>query len=181
MDIDPQWRLSPVAQGTTHACAPPTPYRVFVRDGKIVREEVAGTFPQFEEGVPDMNPLGCQKGAAWSQQQYSADRLLRPLRRVGPRGPGRFEEISWDEALGEVADALLDAIEKGGTEPVVHEGTPEVVVVPATHRFVNLIGGIVTDINGSINDLALGHHLTFGRFYPISSNDDLFHSDVLLL
>jgi len=157
------------------------PYRVFVRDEKIVREEVAGTFPQFEDGVPDMNPLGCQKGAAWSQQQYSADRLLHPLRRVGPRGSGEFEEISWEEALDDVADALLDAIEKGGTESIVHEGTPEVVVVPATHRFVNLIGGIVTDINGSINDLALGHHLTFGRFYPTFSNDDLFHSDVLLL
>src|SRR5450759_5050867 len=40
------------------------PYRVYVRDGRVVREEVAGTMPPFEVGVPDMNPPGCQKGAA---------------------------------------------------------------------------------------------------------------------
>ena len=64
------------------------PYKVYVRDGRIVREEVAGTFPQFEDGVPDMNPLGCQKGSAWSQQLDAVDRPLYPLRRVGERGSG---------------------------------------------------------------------------------------------
>ena len=157
------------------------PYRVFVRDGKIVREEVAGNFPLFEDGVPDMNPLGCQKGIAWSQQLDAADRLLHPLRRVGERGSGEWEEITWDEALTEIADSMLDAIQEFGTESIVHEGTPEIVVVPATNRFMSLIGGLVTDINGSINDNAIGHHLTFGRFYPIFSNDDIFHSDLILL
>ena len=38
------------------------PYRVYVKDGVIVREEQAGTFPVIEPGVPDMNPMGCQKG-----------------------------------------------------------------------------------------------------------------------
>ena len=157
------------------------PYRVFVRDGRVAYEEVAGTFPTFEEGVPDMNPLGCQKGAAWARQLDAPDRLLHPLRRVGPRGSGQWEEITWDAALTEIADGLIDTIEEDGTESIVHEGTPEVVVVPATSRFVNLIGSVVTDINGSINDNAVGHHLTFGRFYPISSNDDIFHSELVLL
>ena len=157
------------------------PYRVYVKDGKIRREEVAGTFPQFEPGVPDMNPLGCQKGNSWSQQIDAADRLLHPMRRVGERGSGQWERITWDEALTEVADAVIDAIEEVGTESVVHEGTPEVAVVPATSRFMGLIGGIQTDVNGSINDFAAGHHLTFGRFYPIFSNDDLFHTELLLL
>jgi DMSO reductase family type II enzyme molybdopterin subunit len=157
------------------------PYRVYVRDGRVVREEVAGTMPPFEVGVPDMNPLGCQKGAAWSRQLDAPDRLLHPLRRVGERGSGSWEKISWDEALIEVADALLDAIEEDGTEAIVHEGSPEVGAVPAVHRFMNLVGGVITDINGSINDMAIGHHLTFGRFYPISSNDDIFHSDLVII
>ena len=38
------------------------PYRVYVKDGVIVREEQSGTFPVIEPGVPDMNPMGCQKG-----------------------------------------------------------------------------------------------------------------------
>ena len=41
----------------------------------------------------------CAKGSAGIMQQYSPARLQRPLRRIGPRGSGAFEEISWDEAL----------------------------------------------------------------------------------
>src|SRR3990172_11132642 len=54
------------------------PMRVFVRDGQVWREEQAGTFPVIEPGVPDMNPMGCQKGAAWSRTLYGEDRLLYP-------------------------------------------------------------------------------------------------------
>ncbi|TAK65455.1 MAG: hypothetical protein EPO22_04760, partial [Dehalococcoidia bacterium] len=43
------------------------PWRVYVKDGVIMSEEQAGNLPAVEAGVPDMNPLGCQKGAAWSQ------------------------------------------------------------------------------------------------------------------
>jgi nitrate reductase alpha subunit len=52
------------------------PYRVYVRDGVVVREEQAATFETVEEGVPDMNPAGCQKGASWSQLLYGQDRVL---------------------------------------------------------------------------------------------------------
>ncbi len=38
-------------------------------------------FPPTEPGVPDRNPMGCQKGAAWSIQIDSGDRVLHPLRR----------------------------------------------------------------------------------------------------
>ena len=39
------------------------PFRVYTKDGKIVREEQAGTLSPIESGIPDMNPMGCQKGA----------------------------------------------------------------------------------------------------------------------
>ncbi|QFU07718.1 Tetrathionate reductase subunit A precursor [Rhodobacteraceae bacterium THAF1] len=48
----------------------------------------------------------CAKGAAGIMQHESAARLRAPLRRVGARGDGKFEEISWDEALGIVAERL---------------------------------------------------------------------------
>ena len=38
------------------------PWRVYTKDGVVWREEQAGTYPHIEEGVPDMNPRGCQKG-----------------------------------------------------------------------------------------------------------------------
>src|SRR3989304_9948716 len=50
------------------------PFRVYVKDGKIVREEQAGTFPVVQQGVPDMNPMGCQKGACWGYIHYGPGR-----------------------------------------------------------------------------------------------------------
>jgi anaerobic selenocysteine-containing dehydrogenase len=41
--------------------------------------------------------------ARYLERVYSDERLLYPLRRVGPKGSGRFEQVSWDEALGEIA------------------------------------------------------------------------------
>jgi len=60
------------------------PIRVYVKDGVVFREEQAGNMPIIEKGVPDMNPMGCQKGAAWSRLLYSPERVLHPLRRAGP-------------------------------------------------------------------------------------------------
>ncbi|KKL25023.1 hypothetical protein LCGC14_2409460, partial [marine sediment metagenome] len=48
----------------------------------------------------------CAKGSAGIMQHLSPARLRAPLRRVGPRGSGEFEEISWDEALGLATDWL---------------------------------------------------------------------------
>lgn len=155
------------------------PYHVYVKDGKIIREEIAPIIPQVETGAPDTLPMGCNKGAAWSEQLTSPDRLKYPLRRVGERGSGEWERITWSEALTEVADAILDAHESEGAESVIREGTPEVATVFPTDRFMGLIGGVVTDLNGSINDFAPGHHLVFGKFYPIGG--DMFHSDTILI
>ncbi len=99
-------------------------YRVYVKDGKIVREEQAGTYKPIEAGVPDMNPMGCQKGNAWSQMLSSPERELYPLKRAGERGEGNWTRVSWDEALSEVADATLDAIEESGPESILQVSTP---------------------------------------------------------
>ena len=59
------------------------PYRVFVKDGKVVFEEVAGSHPVLVEGVPDRNPMGCQKGAAWSRNsRHNISSRCAGVRRV---------------------------------------------------------------------------------------------------
>ncbi|MCZ7526748.1 MAG: molybdopterin-dependent oxidoreductase [Acidimicrobiia bacterium] len=125
--------------------------------------------------------MGCNKGAAWSAQLEAPDRLLYPLRRVGERGSGQWERITWDEALDEIADAVLDTIEEEGPESILKEGTPEIGAgVMAVDRFLGLLGGTITDLNGSINDFAPGHHLVFGKFFPWQDEAELFNSDVLV-
>jgi len=51
----------------------------------------------------------CSKVARYAERIHHPDRLLHPLKRTGPKGSRQFAQISWDEALDEVATRLLDA------------------------------------------------------------------------
>ena len=178
-----EWTWDKVAWGT-HCidCYPGNcPFFVYVKDGIVWREEQAGRFTQIEQGIPDNNPMGCQKGAAWSQQLYSPDRLLHPLKRAGERGSGKWQQISWDKALTEIADALIDTIREEGPESIVREGTPEIGAVSKVQRFLDLIGAVTTDLNGSINDFASGLYETYGKFNGVSEIGDWFNSELVLI
>ncbi len=159
------------------------PFRVYVKDGIVLHEEPGATYQIIEDGVPDLNPMGCQKGAMWGQMLYSKERILYPMKRAGERGSGRWKRISWDEALTEVADAVLDAIQEQGPQSIVHEmtgaqGGP--MALGAIMRFQSLIGGVTMDLDGVVNDFAPGMYLTFGKIFA-SSVDDWFLSDVVLI
>lgn len=60
----------------------------------------------------------CLRGISEVQHIYSKDRIQTPLRRVGERGEGKFEQIGWDEAIKEIADAIKASQEKYGPESV---------------------------------------------------------------
>lgn len=80
-----------------------------VKEGKMVRVE----------GMPEA-PLNrgrnCPKAHASVQWLYSPQRLKYPLKRVGAKGEGKFERITWDEAIGIIADKLKEQKEKYGPE-----------------------------------------------------------------
>ena len=71
------------------------------------------------EGTPE-HPYNhgrlCTKGSALRNYIYREDRIRTPLRRVGERGEGRFEPISWDEAYQTIADNIMQIREKYGPE-----------------------------------------------------------------
>jgi len=60
----------------------------------------------------------CAKVANYKERIHHPDRLTRPLRRVGPKGEGKFEPISWDDALDEVADNFRKIADRHGPEAV---------------------------------------------------------------
>jgi DMSO reductase family type II enzyme molybdopterin subunit len=153
---------------------------VYEKDGKVVREEQASLAAPIEPGVPDMNPMGCQKGACWSHCLYSEDRVTQPLKRVGERGEGKFEPVSWDEALTDIADSILDAIEEQGPESVLTLLTPE-VGAGAARMFTNVLGTPTTDGNAEFQDFSPGWHVTWGLFNPVSTMDDWFLADLTLI
>lgn len=87
--------------------------KTIVKDGKIVRCEAAKyTGPEAGEGYI------CQKGVAAATQPYNSDRLLYPLKRVGERGEGKWERISWDQALDEIAEKMQKIADEVGPEGV---------------------------------------------------------------
>ena len=60
----------------------------------------------------------CNKVADYLNYARSPDRILSPLRRVGPKGTGEFIRISWDEALERIASQLHDVIATHGAEAI---------------------------------------------------------------
>ena len=78
-----KWTWDSVTWGTHSVdCYPGgCPFRVYTRDGRVIREEQAGALPSIDSATPDMNPMGCQKGACWSHCHYSPDRVTQPLKR----------------------------------------------------------------------------------------------------
>lgn len=179
-----RWTWDSTSWGT-HClnCLGTCPYRVYVRDGKVAFEEPGGTIETIDPGVPDMNPLGCQKGASWSMQLRSPDRVVHPLRRVGERGSGEWEQISWDEALSEIAGAVVEAIDIEGPESVIFEETVEggLLTQAPFLRLASLLGAVTLDANGLVNDFPTGQHITFGKFSGASTVDDTFHTDLILV
>ena len=173
-----------VAWGTHCAnCLSSCTYRVFAGDSSVRWEEQSGTYPATEPGVPDRNPMGCQKGAAWSRQLTGDDRLLHPMRRVGERGSGQWERITWDDALTEIADAVLDAIEESGPDAVVIDESAEggMLSIAGHMGLASALGAVSLDSISTVNDVPLGHYLTFGHIAGGSSSDDTFHAELVLV
>lgn len=86
----------------------------------------------------------CPKVNRFLDRVHSPDRLLHPLRRVGPKGSGKFEQISWDEALATIAANLHRVIETHGPEAVMpfsSAGNQSVVsMFGSGTRFFNRMG-----------------------------------------
>ncbi|WP_170444391.1 molybdopterin oxidoreductase family protein [Ruegeria arenilitoris] len=81
-----------VRKTTCYMCACRCGINVHMKDGKVAYIEGNRDHP-VNKGVL------CAKGSAGIMQVNAPSRLRAPLKRVGPRGSGEFEEISWDEAL----------------------------------------------------------------------------------
>lgn len=73
----------------------------FVKDGRFTHVCGMAESPVNKGGV-------CVKGQAAPEWVYSPDRLTQPLLRKGPKGSGKFQAISWDEAVDRIAERLLE-------------------------------------------------------------------------
>ncbi len=106
---------------------------VHVRDGRVTRIE-------GDPESPTNRGTMCSKGLAFTQLVYHPDRLKYPLKRAGNKGEGRWQRISWDEALDTIATRYKQIIAEYGAEAIVlGQGTGrdyEAFLL----RFANLLG-----------------------------------------
>jgi len=159
-------------------------FRVYTRNGVIWREEQAAKAEACSPDYPDYNPLGCQKGCAFHHALTSLERLRYPLRRAGARGEGRWERISWDEALTAIADAILDAHEAASPAsfvidaPHVHGGAVQFAGVA---RLGAQLGAIMPDTNIAIGDEIKGPTHVFGKMRHGSTSDNHFDAEMIVM
>ena len=104
-----KWTWDKVAHSTHGAnCTGHCAFNVFVKDGIVWREEQQGAYGRSGDDTPDYGPRGCQKGLRHAKYMYGPQRVLYPMKRVGERGEGKWERITWDQALDEIADKFID-------------------------------------------------------------------------
>ncbi len=94
-----------------HDCPDTCALRITVENGRAVRVQ----------GDPDHPPTHgalCTKVSRYTERVYHPDRVLHPLRRIGPKGSAQFERVSWGEALADIA-ARLGAIAARDPQAIV--------------------------------------------------------------
>ncbi len=82
----------------------------------------------------------CEKGMSIIEQMYHPDRLTEPMRRIGPRGSGKWETISWDEALDTIAEKLSTYRRDYGPECISAITGTGRHMVPYLWRFTRALG-----------------------------------------
>ncbi len=74
---------------------------------------------------PGSRGRNCAKGPATINQMYDPERILHPLRRVGDRGSGQWEQVTWEDALQDIAARMRTAIQEGRHDEIMyHVGRP---------------------------------------------------------
>ena len=151
--------------------------KVHVKNGVITHIETDdGEEPQLR---------ACLRGRAYRQRVYAPDRLRYPLKRVGKRGEGKFERISWDEALETVAGELIRVRDTYGPAAIflrssagditcLHNSMPIV-------KILCLVGGFSTNWGFHSFEQGIFAELATLGTLDRSGRDDLLNSRLIIL
>jgi anaerobic selenocysteine-containing dehydrogenase len=169
--------LTVVRAACPHDCPDTCAMLVTVKDGRAVR--VAG-----DPDHPFTSGFLCTKVANYEQRTHSPDRVRTCLKRTGAKGEGRFEPISWDEALDEIASrfkALAESNEGAETIlPYSYCGTMGLVQSQSMdRRFFHRLGASQLDRTICASAGAAGYKATIGA--SIGTDPERFHDAKLIL
>jgi anaerobic selenocysteine-containing dehydrogenase len=161
-----------------HDCPDTCATLTTVEDGRAV--SIAG-----DPNHPFTAGFLCAKVNRYVERTYHTDRLTTPMRRVGPKGRGQFAPVSWDVALGEIADRLT-AIRQSADGPQAilpysYAGTMGLVQGGSIdHRFFHTIGASKLDRTICSEAGAVGMRMTVGANLGADA-EGVPESDLILL
>ena len=145
---------------------------LYIKDGKIIKIEGSEKHPS------NLGTL-CPKGAAGRQYIYNEERIKTPLKRVGPRGSGQFEPISWEEALDTIANKFNSIKKEFGPESVVFFSGFAKYFRPYLKRLAHSFGSpnYLTESCTCYLALVMAQKLVFGQ----PSGPDIRNTNCLLV
>ncbi|MBI4495334.1 MAG: molybdopterin-dependent oxidoreductase [Deltaproteobacteria bacterium] len=152
--------------------------QVHVKDGVITRIETdEGEEPQLR---------ACLRCRAYRQRVYDPNRVKYPMRRKGERGEGKFERISWDEALDETAAQLNRVRSAYGPAAVLFMGSGgdsmHLHNRKAFYELLAMTGGCTTTWAAHSYEGGLfASMVTYGTLSSVSDFDDLLHSRMIIM
>ncbi|MFZ0170761.1 MAG: molybdopterin-dependent oxidoreductase [Acidimicrobiales bacterium] len=141
--------------GHSNNCDGACGHLIHVVDGRVTEIGPApwGTKTVSGAPAPTFHPRICLRGLSQISNTYNPDRIKYPYKRVGPRGSGKWQRISWDEATSLIAENFAAAQEKYGKKSVwiaPYTGSLALIegVVGAGFRFASVIGASAGDSEG---------------------------------
>ena len=141
-----------------HDCPDSCALTVHVKNGVAVKLTGAA------DHAPTAGAL-CTKVARYTERTYHAERLLHPMKRAGKKGEGRFERISWETALQEIAERLLPMAAENPEQilPYSYGGTMGLLQGESmSSRFFHKLGASYLDYTICASAGTAGHKLTLG-------------------
>src|SRR5881628_1048547 len=147
-----------------HDCPSCCSLEVAVEDGRIA--DVTGT-----PGHPFTQGVICGKVREYAERVHSPLRVLTPLRRVGVKGEGRFERVSWDDALAEITRRWRGIVAEHGGEailPFSYAGSMGQVQFFAGHPLFHALGASRLDRTICVSTAYTGWRATVGQ---VTGND----------
>ena len=172
-------------------CGSRCPVRLVVKDGTITRVLPDNT---GDDEIGTQQIRACVRGRSIRHRIYNPDRLKKPLKRKPgtKRGDGEWVEISWDQALDEIADKMKQLIKDYGNESIyINYGTGTLGGTVARSwppaetpfaRLMNLIGGYLNHYaDYSTAQITAAYPCHYGEWVASNSFDDIKNSQLQVL
>jgi anaerobic dimethyl sulfoxide reductase subunit A len=180
VDTGQQGGLKIVKGTAAFDCGGRCPLRIHVKDNRIMRIE-------GDVGPKDEQLRTCLRCRAYRKYVHHPDRLMFPQKRVGERGQGKFERISWDEALDTLAAQLKRVKDTYGNSGIFlatgggYQGGFHRAGMHST-RLLNQFGGCGTHYGNISSEGAVWGSLTqYGSVMVGHSRDDMLNSKLIIL